>query len=72
MMPSSLRMSTLAQNGQTALQSVRSHRDQFDDADRAVLMAALVSDGIRRRESVWDPGTVGYSGKRVARMCVYL
>ena len=39
-MPSSLRMSTSAQNGQTALQSVRSHRDQIDDADRAVLMGS--------------------------------
>ena len=63
-------MSTSAQNGQNALRSVRSHRSQIDDADRAVLMDTLVSDGIRSRESVWDPGTAGYSctlkGKGVA------
>ena len=52
-------MSTSAQNGQNALRSVRSHRSQIDDADRAVLMDTLVSDGIRSRESVWDPGTAG-------------
>ena len=62
-MPSPLRMSTSAQNGQNALRSVRSHRSQIDDADRAVLMDTLVSDGIRSRESVWDPGTAGYSCK---------
>ena len=65
-MPSPLRMSTSAQNGQNALRSVRSHRSQIDDADRAVLMDTLVSDGIRSRESVWDPGTAGYSCKGVA------